>query len=115
MVPERGLGMRPRRPQDTAQLADLRHHLRGGQPDVEVDPTSLDLLYEVVLTHVIGPGLPGNFTAVGAGEHEHPHGLADAVGQADDATHHLVGMAGGRRWSSGETRPFRRIWPWTCP
>src|SRR5256712_4201427 len=82
------------RPQDLAQAADLAHHVRGRERDVEVEPAFLDPLDQVLGADVIGTGLgrlAGLFTG---GEHEHAALLAGAVRQDHRAADHLVGGPG---------------------
>ena len=46
-VPTFGFGMRPRGPEDLAELADDAHGVRAGDHDVEIDLAGLDLLGQV--------------------------------------------------------------------
>jgi len=87
-----GVGHEPAGPQDLAQLADGAHHVRGGHDAVELEPAALDLLDEIVGAREIGPGVQGFLLLFALGEHEDPHGLAQAVGQRDAAADHLVGV-----------------------
>ncbi len=81
------------RPEDLAQPADDRHHVGRRDAAVELDLAALDRLHQVLGADDVGPGLLGLLGLGAAGEDRHAHRLAGAVGQADHAADHLVGVA----------------------
>ena len=90
-----GLGVRHQaaRTQNTAQRADLAHHVRRTDDDVHVGPSALDLVHELVQTHVIGAGGLGLGLLLGRAEHQHAHRLAGSVRKRHHAADHLVRLA----------------------
>jgi hypothetical protein len=92
-VPVLGFGIRPRGP-STAEATDERHHVGGGDGDVEVDHALLDLGGQVVGTDDVGTGVAGGLGGFAGGEHGDADVLAGTAGQRHGATHHLVGLAG---------------------
>jgi hypothetical protein len=81
-VPARGLGIRPTRTEHLPERADQAHHVGGCDADVEIGPSVLDLLGEVVGADLLGPSRPSLVSHVALGEHDDALRLADAVGQA---------------------------------
>ena len=80
-------------PDDLAELADNAHRIRGGDDDVEVELTGLDLGGEVVETDDIGAGGKSFFSLGALGEHGNANGLARAFRHHDSAADGLVGLA----------------------
>ena len=73
---------------------------------VEVRPSLLDALGQVLRADDLGPGflrLPG---LLALGEHGDPDRLAGALGQADRATHLLVGLARVDAKAQGQLHGF---------
>src|SRR5687768_10135538 len=90
-------------PEHLSQGTDQPHHVRGGNAHVEVRPAVLDFLRQVFLAHDVGAGGLGLLGKVPLGEHGHPLGLADAVGEHDRAADDLVSLLGSapsRMWIS---------------
>jgi hypothetical protein len=86
------LGIRPR--EHLAETADQRHQLRRGDAAIELDRAALDDGDEVLgADDVRARGL--RLIGLGATrEHGDAQDAAGAVGQIDDAAHHLVRMLG---------------------
>src|SRR5438034_8852698 len=77
-----GFGVRHEaaRPKDLAELAHLAHGLWRGHSDIELRPTVLAFLDQVLEADVLRPGGTGGIGGGAAlGEHEHAHSLAAAV------------------------------------
>ena len=70
MVPDLGLGIRPRRPRMRPELADHAHHVGRRERDVELEPAGLDALDQVLATDLVGAGLERLLGLVALGEHE---------------------------------------------
>jgi hypothetical protein len=88
-VPTFGFGI-----EHLAEPADQRHQVGGGNAAVEIDRAALHLLDQILRADHVGTRR-ARFVGLGAtGEHAHAHAAAGAVGQADHAAHHLVGVAG---------------------
>ena len=103
-----GLGVRHQATgaEDLSELADDRHHVRRGDRHVEVCPSLLDAVGQVLRPDDLGPGflrLPG---LLALGEHGDPDRLAGALGQADRATHLLVGLARVDAKAQGQLHGF---------
>ena len=94
IVPDLGLGIRPRRPRMRPSLPDHAHHVGRREGDVEVEPARLDALGQVLATDFVGAGAQRLLRLLGLGEHDDADALARAVRQHDRAAHHLVGVAG---------------------
>ena len=93
-VPERGLGMRPRRPRIRPSFTDFAHHVGGGDCGIEFHPAALDLLDDVVRPDVIGAVLLCGGSGLALGEYQDSDLLAGAVGEHGEAAYLLVGMTG---------------------
>ena len=93
MVPDLGLGIRPRRPRMRPSLPTMPIMSGVAERDVELQPAGLDALDQVLATDLVGAGLECLLALVALGEHEHPDGLADAMRQDDRAADHLVRVA----------------------
>ena len=93
-----GAGLRVRhqaaRAEDTAQPADLAHHVGGGDDGVEIEVAAGDLLDEIVDADLVGARCDRGFCLLTGGEDEDPSRLASAVGKIDRAAHHLIRLAG---------------------
>jgi hypothetical protein len=89
-----GFGIRPRGPEHLTEPAHEGHHVRRRDAAVEVDGAALDGGGQVLVAHHVGAGGAGLIGLGAAGEDAHADGLAGAVGQADHAADHLVGVAG---------------------
>ena len=70
IVPDLGLGMRPRRPRMRPSLPDHAHHVRRRDRDVELEPAGLDALGEVVAADLVGAGRERFLGLVALGEHD---------------------------------------------
>ena len=79
--------------QHLTEAADQRHEVRGRDAAVEVDIAGLHLLDQILRPDHVGAGRLGFVRLGAAREHPDPHRAAGAVGQVDDAAHHLIGMA----------------------
>jgi hypothetical protein len=86
------VGHEPARSEGLAELPHLPHEVGCGDGRVELEPSALDLLHEVLSAHHVGPRLARLALLVSLGEDRHTHRLSDTVGQHDRAAHHLVGM-----------------------
>jgi hypothetical protein len=91
-VPAFGRRHQAARPEDSAELPDLAHHVRRGDRHVEVDPAALDLL-DVVGADEVGPGLLRLARLVALGDHEDPDGTPGSGREHDGAPDDLVGVA----------------------
>src|SRR5262245_9606093 len=80
------------RPQHLAELSDLTHEIRGRDRRVELHPSSLDSLDEILGADHVRARLSRLPLLLALGEDRDPDGLADAVRKYDGAPHHLVGM-----------------------
>ena len=83
-VPAFGVGISPTRSQNTAERPDLPHEVRGGDTNVEVQPTALDLLDELD-PDVVRSGGFGLRLLFALGNHQDAHRLAGAVREYDRA------------------------------
>jgi len=88
-----GVRHQPARSEHATELADLTHHVRGGDDGIHVQPALLDLLDELVGTDVVGPAASASFT-LSPCQHEHPQALAGAVRQDHRAADQLVRCRG---------------------
>ena len=77
-----------------SEPSDLAHHVGGGDCYVEVDPSALDALDEVVVADEVRACLLGDGDCLAVGEYCHAQGLADAVGKHGHASNDLIGVAG---------------------
>ena len=101
-----GIGHQAAAAQDAPQLADFGHNLRRRQAHLKIQPAALNAGDQVVIAHIVGPGLAGNFRALAAGKDQHPDLLAQAVRQHGHIPHHLVGVA---RVGAGSQVDFHRL------
>src|SRR5512133_2338397 len=81
------------RAQDTAEAANLAHHLRRRDRYIDVNPTALALGDQVVETDKSGSGLLGQAGAITLGEDQDTDRLAQPRRQQAGAAHLLIGMA----------------------
>ncbi len=82
------------RAEHLAETSDQRHHVGRGDAAIEFDRAALDRGDEVFGADDVRAGR-ARFVSLGAaGEHRDLERAARAVGQVDDAAHHLVGMLG---------------------
>ena len=91
---ELGVGHQPLGAEHFAEPPDDAHHVGGRDDPVEVDGPALDALHQILgADHVSARGL--GLVGLGAlGEHRDPDVLAAALGERDDAAHHLVRVPG---------------------
>ena len=76
-----------------AQRTELAHDGGLSDDDVHVSPSALDFVDVFVESDIIRSGLLGSSLGICVAEHQDPYLLAGAVGQRNDATHHLVCLA----------------------
>ena len=92
-----GTGLRVRheaaRTEDTADRADLTHHGRGADDDIDIGPATLDLLDIIVETDIVGTGFLRFVLLVRGAEDEDADDLTGSVRKGHNATDHLVGLA----------------------
>ena len=72
------------------ELADVLHHVRGGDGDVEVEPAALDLLDELVGAGEGGAGVEGFLLLLGLAEHQDLLLAAELVGKDDGVADRLA-------------------------
>ena len=82
------------RAENTAYATYLTHYRRHGDDNVDVGPTTLDLLDVLVKTNIVGASLFGSSFCIGRTKNKNAHGLTSSVGQRTNAANHLVGLAG---------------------
>src|SRR5215218_701712 len=80
-------------PEDAAELADHRHHVRRRDRHVEVAEALLHLLGEIVVADVVGARLLGLARLVALGDDGDGHLTTEAVRQRDRAAQLLLGVA----------------------
>ena len=94
-VPDLGFGIRPRGPRMRPELADVGHHRRGGDGQVEVERAAGgELLGQLLATDQVGAGLLGLLGLVAVGEDGDANRLSGAMGQRHRPAHQLVRLAG---------------------
>jgi hypothetical protein len=90
-----GIGHQPARSERFAQFAHLGHGIRRGDGHVEIRPTFVAFLNQILESDKFRPGRAGGIGGgAGLGEHQHPHGLAAAMRQGHRAPDHLVRLLG---------------------
>ena len=107
-VPVFGFGMRPRGPSTFPETPHSPHHVGRRDDRVEVDPPAENLLDQLVAADVVRPGLRRLLLLVGAGNGEHPLGLAEAVRQDRPCPGPSGRRALGRRPAASSAPPSRR-------
>ena len=86
------IGHEAARAQHLAELADLAHEVRGRDGRIELHPSALDSLDEVLGPDHVGARLSSLPLLLTLGEYRHPHRLADSVREHDGTPHHLIGV-----------------------
>src|SRR5215208_3271310 len=79
-------------PQDAAEPTNLTHLVRHRYGGVELQPTTLDLLHQIVDTGVIGSGLSCDPLRFTSRENKDTDGLPGAVREHDRGTNCLIGL-----------------------
>ena len=76
----------------TAERADLTHDCGLGDDNVDVGPSTLDLVNVFVETHVVGACCFCSCFGIGVTENENSHLFACSVRKGYNTAHHLVGF-----------------------
>src|SRR5664280_2645772 len=83
------------RSEHASKLANLAHHIGGGDGYIEIQPAALDLGQGlVIIRHGIRTGVAGIGGTVALGKDQYTHRLAQAVRQDHHIAHLLIGLAG---------------------
>ena len=77
-------------PEHFAQRPDEPHHVGGCDAYIEIGPALLDLLGQVVGSHVFGAGRVGILGQIASGKHNHAFRLANAMRQNNRAADDLI-------------------------
>src|SRR5688500_9178462 len=80
--------------EDLTELTDRAHHVRRGDDRIEVDPTTLDLLHDLVTSDDVCTGFLRLTLLFALGNHEHALGLAGSVRKHGRPADHLIGVLG---------------------
>ena len=78
--------------EDAAEPTDLAHLVGHGDGGVELQPTTLDLLHQIVDTDVVRAGFSCNPVRFTGGENQDAHGFPSAMRQDNRGTHRLIGL-----------------------
>src|SRR5579872_605242 len=79
--------------QDLTEIrADRTHHVRRRHGDVEIVPTPLDAINEILIADDVGADVLGLFRLLAFGEHDHPLRLAGAVRKHHRTAHVLIAL-----------------------
>ena len=89
-----GVGHHPTGTEDLAQFAHGSHHIGSRDHPVELEPSALDLLCQVVAAHFVGTGVPGLLLLLALGKRHNPLCFPQTVGQYESASHHLIALPG---------------------
>jgi len=88
-----GVGHETARAEHLAQTSHQLHHVGSRHHGLEIEPTLLDALDDLVAADLVGTSLLRLALLLARGDHEHaPCLAAQAVGKNDRPSHHLVGM-----------------------
>jgi hypothetical protein len=76
-----GVGHEAAGPQHPAELSHDRHHVRGGDGRIELQPSAADPLGEIVVAHRVRTGVTRLLGLLALRESRHTNGLAGALGK----------------------------------
>ena len=80
--------------QNTAKRTKFTHEGRLGDDDINVSPTTLDLLDVLLKTYIVSTSLLGSCLLIRSAESKNSGNLTCTVRKRYDATDHLVGLTG---------------------